>query len=267
MDIGSGFLVLFKKFGDPLKPVIVLLHGGGLSWWSYKNIIELLKNSFYIITPVLDGFGEDFKNTFVSIEDSAQKIIKFIKDNFNGSVYAICGLSIGAQILVEILSLENDITKKACIESALVIPMKFTKAMTIPMYTVSYGLVKLRSFAKFQAKYLFIPSDMLEEYYNDSSKVSKESLINMSLSNASYSIKKDLKDTNAHVLIMCGEKELKVIKKSCEILHKTIQGSKLIVIPKMKHGEISLRYPDKYVGIIITFFNELKDGVLWSYKG
>ena len=32
-----GGFMKFKEFGDKNKPAIVLLHGGGLSWWSYKK--------------------------------------------------------------------------------------------------------------------------------------------------------------------------------------------------------------------------------------
>lgn len=244
----------FKEFGNKSKPVIIFLHGGGLSWWSLKPQIEALKKDYYIVTPIIDGHGDDWKKTFKSIENSAEQLIDYIEDNFNGKVYAICGLSIGAQIVVEVMSKERTITENALIESALVYPMKMVTKLTIPMYNLSYGLIKKRWFAKLQAKTLYVPDESFESYYLDSSRMSKESLINMTISNGDYSISPTLLNTQAKALILVGEKELSMMKKSAKLLHDTIKGSTLKVIKKSGHGEISLVQTDKYIDLILQFF-------------
>ena len=48
----------FKEYGDNNKDTIMLLHGGGLSWWNYREEAEKLKNSYHIILPILDGHSE-----------------------------------------------------------------------------------------------------------------------------------------------------------------------------------------------------------------
>lgn len=115
--------MLFKTFGQINAPTIILLHGGGLSWWSLKPIISELEPDFHIVTPIIDGHGEDGENPFVSIENSADHLIEYIHTQCGGKVFAIGGLSIGAQILTEILSSNEKITEYAIVESALVIPI------------------------------------------------------------------------------------------------------------------------------------------------
>ena len=39
----------YKVYGKQNQDVIVLLHGGGLSWWNYREISELLQNDLQII--------------------------------------------------------------------------------------------------------------------------------------------------------------------------------------------------------------------------
>ena len=34
----------FKEYGDNSKDTIMLLHGGGLSWWNYREEAEKLKD-------------------------------------------------------------------------------------------------------------------------------------------------------------------------------------------------------------------------------
>jgi len=244
--------MLFKEFGEKNLPTIILLHGGGLSWWSLQGIIEALQHKYHIITPIIDGHGEDGRNTFVSIEDSAEKLISYI-NACGGKVFAVGGLSIGAQIVSEVLSMKKDIAEYAIIESALVFPIKRAAAITVPVYNLFYGLVKHRWFSKLQAKALHVPEHMFDQYYEDSLKISKQSLINITLSSGNYVLKKGLADTQAKVLIIVGEKEMGVMKKSAQRLHEVIAGSKLYIAPAMGHGEFSLLHSAQYVELMHSF--------------
>ena len=246
--------MIFKEFGNKNKPVIIFLHGGGLSWWSLKPQIEALQKDYFIVAPIIDGHGDDWNNTFISIKNSAERVIDYIEDNCNGKVFAICGLSIGAQIVVEILSQECDITENAVIESALVYPMKMATKLTVPMYNMCYGLIKKRWYAKLQAKTLNVPEELFQSYYIDSSRMTRESLINITKSNGDYSISPTLCNTKAKTLILVGEKELSVMKKSAKLLRDTIKDSSLKVIERGGHGEISLIHTDRYIDILQRFF-------------
>ena len=129
--------MIVKEFGIGNSEVIVLLHGGGLSWWNYRDEAEILKDRYHVVIPILDGHsGSD--SSFTSIERNASELIRYIDLSFGGHVLAIGGLSLGGQILVEMLVQRGDICSFALIESALVIPMKLTK-MTIstPVTTTS----------------------------------------------------------------------------------------------------------------------------------
>jgi len=245
--------MLLKKFGKEDLPVIVLLHGGGLSYWALNNIVENLIADYCIVTPIIDGHGEDGTNLFISIEDSANKLIRYIDNEYNGQVFAIGGLSIGAQIVVETLSMRENIAKYAFVESALVYPIKGVSALTVPIYKLCYGLVKKRWFSKMQAKTLFVADNMFEKYFADSCKMSKQSLINITLSNGNYKLKDSIQNTNAKVLIIVGEKELRLMKKSAKQLNEYIPNSELYIVKSMGHGEISLVDYQQYLKVVKKF--------------
>jgi hypothetical protein len=63
-----------------------------------------------------------------------------------------------------------------------------------------------------------------------------------------------ISNTKAKVLILVGGKELGIMKKSAALLHSTIKGSTLNIIEKGGHGEISLVYPGKYIGLLKQLF-------------
>ncbi len=251
--------MIFKEFGDKNKPAIILLHGGGLSWWSFKPQIESLQKDYFIVTPIIDGHGDDWNNTFINIGKSAERVIDYIKDNFNGKVHAICGLSLGAQIVTEILSRSSNIADNAVIESALVYPLKFVTGLTVPMYNLCYGLIKKRWYAKLQTGTLNVPEELFEAYYEDSSRMTKESLINITKSNGDYSIPPTLGKTTARTLILVGEKELPVMKRSAKALHDTINASHLKVVKNAGHGEISLLRTEMYLDLLKRLFSDSLD--------
>ena len=245
----------YREFGSEKKPVVIMLHGGGLSWWSLMGIVDVLKDQYRVITPIIDGHGEAGDTTFISIEESAQKLISYVDLHHEGKVFAMTGLSIGAQILTEVLSLRPEITKFAIIESALLFPMRGITALTVPMVNLTYGLVKKRWFAKIQAETLFVPDGLFEQYYQDSFKISKQSLINITLSNGNYSVREEISATKAKVMVIVGGKELGVMKRSARKLHEMIKGSQLCVMSGMKHGEVSLVHQKEYIQLMKTLFS------------
>ena len=233
------------EFGKQHNDVIMLLHGGGLSWWNYKAETELLKDQYHVVLPILDGHaGSD--NDFISIEKNASRLISFIDKEFGGSVLLIGGLSLGAQILVEMLTQRNSICQSAVIESASVIPSKLTNYLIKPMFSLSYGLVKKKCFAQMQFDYLHIRKDLFEDYYRDTSQISKENMIAFLEANTSYEIKPNLQDVHAKVRILIGEKEQKKMICSAEQLHKVLPGSVLEIKKGLYHGEYSINCPEEY---------------------
>ncbi|PKM64804.1 MAG: alpha/beta hydrolase [Firmicutes bacterium HGW-Firmicutes-20] len=241
--------MIFRVNNISNLPVAVMLHGGGLSDWSLRKAVELLQGEYQVITPIIDGHGEDAESTFISIEDCADKLISNIDKHFGGSVELLTGLSIGAQIVIEALMRRPALAKNAVIESGLILPMKSVAQMVPSSMKMSYPLIKQKWFAKLQAKSLFIEQDMFERYYQDSMKMSLDSLINMSVSNALYD-PQHLKNITSKTLILIGEKEISAMKKSAEKLNDGIVDSRMVTLTSMGHGQVSLQNPKQYVELV-----------------
>ena len=242
----------FKEYGSENQDVILLLHGGGLNWWNYREAAEILSSRFRVILPVLDGHaGSD--RPFTSIENNAAEIISFIDERFGGGVHLIGGLSLGAQILLEILSQKKNICRYALIESASVIPSKFTNALIGPSFGISYGLIRNRWFSHLQFRSLRIKPDLFEDYYRDTCAIRKEDLIAFMKASTAYSLKESILSCEVKVRVYAGEKETKPVLRSAELLHRAIPNSALHILPGLYHGEFSINHPDDYAGSIVEF--------------
>lgn len=235
----------YVEYGKENSNIILLLHGGGLSWWNYEDVAKALQKEYHIILPILDGHAESDKS-FTTIEENAAKIIAFIDAHFGGSVLLIGGLSLGGQILLEILSKRNDVCNYAIIESALVIPSKLTHSMIEPAFGSCYGLIQYKWFSKLQFKSLKIRSDLFDRYYRDTCAISKKDMIAFMQENSLYSLKESIKNCSAKVYIFVGGKEKNAMQKSAKIIHQALQESVLQVLPKLYHGEFSINHGNDY---------------------
>lgn len=251
--------MLFSEFPQAGRPVVVLLHGGGLSDWSLAPLRRRLEDRFCVLTPVLDGHGADAGTTFRSIEACAQKLLAFIDEACGGQVFALGGLSLGAQVVVEVLSRRPDAARFALLESSLCLPIPGVRVLAKPTYALCYGLVRRRRFARAQAKTLCLPPEMFEDYFADSKKMSRASLINITVANGSYRAERGLAKTAAKTLLIVGEKERGIMRRSAELLRRTIPGSTLYAAPKKRHGELSLCCPDEYAALFLRFCGEAQN--------
>ena len=236
-------------YGKQNNPIAVLLHGGGLSWWNYREVARLLEKDCHVILPVLDGHA-DSDAAFTTIEDNAARLISYIDTHFGGQITVLGGLSLGGQVALEMLSQRPDICRFALIESATVKPSKLTAALIGPTFGMSYDLIKQRWFAKMQADYLGIPKALFENYYRDTCAITKADMIAFLKSNCTYEIKPNLAETTATVMIVAGGKEQKSILDSAKLLHSTIPGSGLEILPGLRHGDLSINHPDRYVQML-----------------
>lgn len=112
-----------------------------------------------MVLPILDGHAGCDK-PFTTIENNALDIIEFVNSKLGGSVLMMGGLSLGGQILLEILSQRKDICKYAMVESVLVIPSKFTYSMIKPAFGSCYGLIKYKWFSKLQDSFIQVLPNM-----------------------------------------------------------------------------------------------------------
>ena len=239
----------FHEYGADQNETILLLHGGGLSWWNYREAAETLQKEFHVILPILDGHALSDR-PFTTIEDNAAELISFIDEHCGGSVLLIGGLSLGGQVLLETLSQRADICSYALVESAAVIPSKLTNALIAPAFGSSYGLIRNRSFAKMQFESLHIQPALFEDYYRDTCRIKKQDMIAFMKANTSYALKESFSATSARVHVYIGEKETGEIRRSAEAICRALPSTRLHRLPALRHGEISINHADRYADAI-----------------
>ena len=236
----------YREYGKQNREVIVLLHGGGLSWWNYRAEAELLADRFHVVLPILDGHAGSGA-PFESIEKSAERLIAFIDASFGGSVLLMGGLSLGAQVLVEALTRRPEICRYAIIESASVIPSPVTGALIGSALASSYFLIRKRWFARLQFRSLHIRQDLFEDYYRDTCQIARGDMTAFLKANSAYGLKAGLSNCLVRARIIVGGRESRRMRRSAARLKDALPGSGLEIKAGLCHGEFAINYPDSYV--------------------
>lgn len=225
----------YKQYGNQDGPLIIFLHGGGVSSWMWDKQIEYFTN-YHCVTVDLPEHGLNKYRGPFSIEDSAQKVLELIEQIANNCTVIVIGFSLGAQVLIQMISMNEHLVHYAMINSALVRPSKLGEKTIAPLIKLTYPLIKNKAFARLQAKTLLIDDDYFNTYYKESSQTERETLIRILRENMSFKIPQPFQHANVNMLVTVGEKEKTIMKKSAIDITHTNSHCKSIIISGVGHG-------------------------------
>jgi len=242
----------YKEYGDLHKPLILLIHGGGVGGWMWDKQVQYFSD-YHCVVPELINDDTDF-----SIEDCANKLLTIIEEKAKNKRVIVVGFSLGAQIAIKMISIKPQLIDSAIINSALVTPSPVTEKWIRPLIKLSFPLIKNKSFAKLQAKTLYVDQEYFKQYYQDSSKMKLDTLIKILQENMTFAIPHDFSKAQCNILVTVGEKEKSNMKKSALNLVNSNPNCQGVVLSNIGHG-VSLANPE--------FFNRfleewIKDGKL-----
>ena len=250
--------MIFHEFGDKNFPDILLIHGGGNSWWNYLRQARMLSDKYHVILPTLDGHGEEYQKEYISTENSAQQIFEYIKNNCDRKLLVIGGVSLGGQITIELLSLDSDIAEKAIIDGSICIPQpKLARICTVIvklfgkiMFSKSASKIQLGLMKKMYPNMAY-PEEIENYYIEDMPRVPIKTLVTIYQTYMGrYRLKDTITESKAQVLYIYGEKEMKCVKESAKLFQKMHPDCTLYEAKGYNHGYLSTYLPLEWMELV-----------------
>ena len=250
--------MIFHEFGDKKFPDILLIHGGGNSWWNYLRQARMLSDKYHVILPTLDGHGEEYQKEYISTENSAQQILEYIKNNCDRKLFAIGGVSLGGQIAIELLSLDSNIAEKAIIDGSICIPQpKLARICTVIIklfgkiiFNKSASKIQLSLMKKMYPNMAY-PEEIENYYIEDMPRIPIKTLVTIYKTYmGEYRLKYAIKESKTQVLYIYGEKEMRCVKESAKLFQKMHPDCTLYEAKGYNHGYLSAYLPLEWMEVV-----------------
>jgi pimeloyl-ACP methyl ester carboxylesterase len=234
--------VFFRFSGSADSSPVLLLHGGGVAGWMWDSLRERLEPNHAVLVPDLPGHGRSADEPYVSHTETIAALTHVLSSTVPGRPVTVIGFSLGAQLGIQLASTHPALVSQAIIVSAQAKAMTFTD-FTLLALGVSAPLARRRWFAKLQARELFIPPHMVEDYISTSAGITKETLLATVGDNMRFTLPGEWSAFRGRVLVMVGGKERRLMLDSAELIHAAVPGSELSVVDGCGHG-IPLQRPE-----------------------
>lgn len=248
----------FHTLGQFGNPVILLIHGVMTPFEIMLPIAEHFKDKYRVIIPALDGHTKRDASTFISIENEADKIEKYLKSKDISEIFCVCGLSLGGAIAHKLLNRGNIMIHNMVLDGAPLVksPAWLTKIMTnnyldILRKSKTRDRKTLDNFCRH-----FLPERYLPHYLSFIDKMSEESIINMlnSVGDSTLDTNLDLISTN--LLYLHGTKMNEYLsKKSAKIIAKLYPEATVVCLRGDAHCECAIYEPEDWAKIVLDFIS------------
>jgi pimeloyl-ACP methyl ester carboxylesterase len=228
-----------ESFGPADGRPLLLLHGGGVAGWMWDPLRAHLGEGYRIIVPDLPGHGRSADEDYTSHAATIDALTPLLEEQ--GRPATVVGFSLGAQLAVRIASRRPDLVARVVVISGQALPMPATGA-TLVLLRATAGLARREWFARLQARQLFIPDELLDDYVRTSATVSSHTLLRSVEENLRFAPPLSWRDYPGDALILVGSKERGIMKRSAATLHDALPGSTLQIVEDCAHG-IPLQRP------------------------
>ncbi len=215
-------------------PTLVLLHGGGIGAWSWRRHIALLERDFHCLAPELPGHGSDVSRPF-TFERGVEQVAGLIADRATAGVAHVAGLSLGGQLGLALAACRASLVDRLVVTGANVCGIPMANAAL--WFTRPFLWLKnSSSMARLSARRMHVPPEEVEAFTTDSRSLTFRSLAAIVLESGGFREPPGLASFDRPVLILAGQKEVGLIRRSATRLTALIPHATSRVVPGRDHA-------------------------------
>lgn len=246
----------FREFGDPDAPAVILVHGAGNAWWSFLRQARALEGRFRVILPTLDGHADACGEEYVSTEAEADNLLGYVDSECGGRLFLLCGVSLGGQIALEMLSRRPRLAERAIIDGALCIPQPTmakacsacARALWPLMFSRAACRMQMAALRSLFPKEMRFPDYLERLYMEDTPRLSRRALDNVYRTYmGSYRLKDSIADSEALIEFWYGEREMSCVKESARLLASRAPECRIREAKRCGHGTLAVYRPDEWL--------------------
>lgn len=213
MPESQGLFV--KETGKADGIPLVFIHGGGGAIWTWDEVIPFLQD-FRCILPDLPEHGKTGLAAGPFTMTGAAILMRdLIRQRIPGGKAHVIGLSVGAQIAVEMLAKSPEVLESAVVSSAQLTPVAgdglglYSERFMAALYWIGVAPFKhsewwIRTNMKYAAG---IPEQFFDQFRQNFQSITRDEWAHVMAENFRYRMPEGLEKVNVPVLLIAGTKE------------------------------------------------------------
>lgn len=235
----------FISYGNKNNKSILFIHGlASTADLCFKALLPYLQD-YYVIFCELDGHYGTNPKDLTSMKETINSIESYILNEMSGSVYGICGFSMGGTIAVELIGRGNISASKVLLDAAITAELGLIARPLTCAFIIGTSRIKNKKpIPKFLLDKIMGKDNLsvIEMIYP---KISKNTIKNACKFIYHYKVPENLTKFSNPIMFWRGSEE-PIPAKSEKILREYLPQMKTEVFEGMGHGQFLHDHPNEY---------------------
>jgi pimeloyl-ACP methyl ester carboxylesterase len=236
------------RLGPPTAPRVLLLHGGGLSGWSWQEQLPALEG-YRALIPDLPGHGQSPGP--LHLNRAAGQLAELLAQE--GGAARVVGLSLGSQLALTLLAQSPDLLLGAMLSGTLALPIPGGAWLSgTPNELLMHAVWPIRNakpFLEANRRELEVPARHAEALAADTRTLSQQTYLDIMRENMAFRPDERLKTCLTPVTLLVGSREAGVLKRSARALVDLLPLARAYTVPGVNHLW-PLSHPEKFNAVL-----------------
>jgi pimeloyl-ACP methyl ester carboxylesterase len=231
---------LFVRESGPVgAPAIVFLHGGEYSGRSWQPVVERMRR-YRCLVPDLPQHGESSQRGPFEMGSAAAAVAELIRSRVGTDRVHVVGLSLGAQVGVQLLATEPKLVDKAVLCGTLVNALPGAR-LTAPLLGV---VARISRSVTIRWK----------DHPEDGRVMTGAQVAPVVVASAGFTVPEGLDQSKSPTLFLTGASEMRLVRRSAATLAQRMPNGINRIAIGMLH-DWPLRYPDLFSRTVDSWLN------------
>jgi pimeloyl-ACP methyl ester carboxylesterase len=237
---------LFVRESGPVgAPTIVFLHGAYTSGWSREPVVERMQQ-YHCLVPDLPHYGKSFEQGPFEMGRAAAAVAELIRSRVDSGRAHVVGLSLGAQVGVQLLATEPKLVDRAVLSGTFINRMPGVELTRRLLALPARNSIYRRMVGRYRnAWHALVPSAHIDEYREDVRLITSGQLADVIMASSGFTLPEELDKSDSATLFITGGKEMPVVRRWAAALAQQMPNGVDRVAIGMPH-EWHTRNPDLF---------------------
>lgn len=242
-----------RESGPDGAPTVVFLHGGEYSGRSWQLVVEQMQR-YHCLVPDLPQHGRSIRQGPFEMGGAAAAVAELIRSRAATGRAHVVGLSLGAQVGVQLLATEPELVDRAVLCGTMVNVMPGAQQARLLGSLARISRSLWFAIGR-NARHVGLVPAKFDDYRADMRLMKPAQITHVVQAAVGFTLPEGLEKAESPTLFLTGAKEMRFVHRSAAALAQQMPNGVDRVVTGMRH-DWPLRYPDLFARTVDGWFSQ-----------